>query len=49
MDIPESTQFQDLVESLKMNKEVKGLAKYVGEHILPVLNTVECQKSKEVM
>ena len=29
-DVPESTQFQDLVELLKLNKEIKGLAKYVG-------------------
>ena len=27
VDVPESTQFQDLVESLKMNKEINGLEK----------------------
>ena len=48
-DVPESTQFQDFVESLKINKEVKGLAKYVGVHILIVLNAVERQKIKEVI
>ena len=48
-DVPENTQFQDLVESLKMNKEVKGLAKYLGEHILLVMNTVQHQKIKEVL
>ena len=49
IDVPESTQFQDLVESLKNNKDIKGLAKYVGEHILTTLNTVEKQKVKEVI
>ena len=27
---PDNTQFQDLVESLKLNKDVKGLSKYVS-------------------
>ena len=49
MDVPENTQFQDLVESLKHNKDIKGLAKYVGEHILTTLNTVVKQKVKEVI
>ena len=40
-DISEHVRFQDVIESLKMNKEVNGLAKYVGEHILPVSDTVE--------
>ena len=29
-DVHENTQFQDLVESLKHNEYIKGLAKYVG-------------------
>ena len=48
-DLPDSTQLKDLVESLKIYTEVKGLAKYVGEHILLVLNIVERQKIKEVI
>ena len=39
-DISEHVRFHDIIESLKMNNEVNGLAKYVGEHILPVLDTV---------
>ena len=31
-----------------MNKEIDGLAKYVGEHILTRLDMVEKQKVKEV-
>ena len=36
-DIPEYVKYQDLMESLKTNKEVKGLPRYVGEHVLPTL------------
>ena len=34
---------------MKHNKDIKGLAKYVGEHILTTLNTVEKQKAKVVI
>ena len=40
-DVSESVRFQDLMESLKMNKEINGLAKYVGEHKVHGLDTVE--------
>lgn len=48
-DISEHVRFQDVIESLKMNKEVNGLAKYVGEHILPVLDTVETQTMMQIV
>ena len=48
-DVPESTQFQDLAESLKLNREIKGLAKYVIEHILTTFNTEEKQKIEEIV
>ena len=35
-DISEHMRFHDVIKLLKMNKDVNGLAKYVGEHILPV-------------
>ena len=44
-DVPESTQFQDLVETLKLNREKKGLVKYVSEHILTTPNTAEKYKT----
>ena len=47
--VPESMQFQDLVESLKLNKDIKGLAKYVSEHALTIWNTVEKQKIEEIV
>ena len=43
-DVSESVRFQDVMESLKMNKEINGLAKYVGEHILPALDMIERKK-----
>ena len=48
-DIPEHVKFADLIESLKTNKEIKGLQKYVGEHILPVLETKVDQTLKKVL
>ena len=47
-DVSEGVRFQDVIELLKMNKEIDGLAKYVGEHILTRLDMVEKQKVKEV-
>ena len=47
-DVSESVRFQDVMESLRMNKEINGLVKYVGEHILLALHMVEKQKVKEV-
>ena len=37
-DYPEYMKYQDLMESLKTNKDVKGLPRYVGEHVLPTLD-----------
>ena len=48
-DIPEHVKFADLIESLKINKEIKCLQKYVGEHILPVLETKVDQTLKKVL
>ena len=48
-DVPENTQFQALAEYLKHHKDIKGLAKYVEEHILTTRNTVEKQKMKDVV
>ena len=45
-DVPENTKYQDLIESLKTNKEVKNLPKFVGEHVLTVLKEVDDQTTK---
>ena len=36
-DVPEYVKFHDFIEELKKNKDIKGLQRYVAEHILPVL------------
>ena len=48
-EIPEYVKYQDLMESLKTNKEIKGLPKYVGEHILPILERKQDQTMKKVL
>ena len=48
-NIPKYAKFQDLIESLKNNKEIKGLPRYVGEHILPVLEKKTEQTIKKVL
>ena len=32
-----------------MNKEIEGLAKYVGEHVIARLDTIEKHKVKEMI
>ena len=48
-NIPEYLKFQDLIDGLKNNKEIKGLSRYVGEHILPVLEKKTNQTIKHVL
>ena len=38
-DIPEIVKFKDLIESLKNNKEIKGLPQYIGEKDQPNYET----------
>ena len=40
-EIGENRRFHEVIESLKVNKEVIGLAEYVATYVLPVLDTVE--------
>ena len=48
-EIPEHVKYADLVESLKTNKEIKGIQKYVREHVHPILETKEDQTLKKVL
>ena len=48
-EIPEYVKYQDLMESLKTNKEIKGLPKYIGGHVLPILNKKTDQTMKRVL
>ena len=40
-DLSEAVRYQDVIESLKMNKDIEGLAKYIGEHVVGKLDTIE--------
>ena len=33
-DMPENAKYQEIIESLKMNKDIEGLALYIGEHVV---------------
>ena len=48
-DIPEFGKFHELIEELKKNKEIRGLQKFLAEHILPVIETKEDQNVKKVI
>merc|ERR1712240_537308 len=48
-DISEAVRYQDVIESLKLNKDIEGLAGYTGEHIVGKLDTLETQTIKELL
>ena len=45
-DLPEHSKYNEIIESLKLNKEVEGLSLYIGEHVVGKLDTVEKQTVK---
>ena len=47
-DLSEIQRFYEVVESLKLNKDVNGLADYVAVMILPRLDTIEKQTVKNL-
>ena len=48
-DLSEAVRYQDVMESLKGNKDIEGLATYVGEHVIGRLDTIEKQRVKEIV
>ena len=48
-DIPEFAKYHKLIEELKKNKEIKGLQKFLADHILPVIETKDDQNVKKVV
>ena len=48
-DIPEFAKYHELIEELKKNKEIKGLQKFLADHILPVIVTKDDQNVKKVV
>ena len=45
-DLPEHSKYNEIIESLKLNKEIEGLSLYIGEHVVGKLDTVEKQTVK---
>ena len=48
-DVPEHVKYIDFVENLKVNKDIKGLPRFVGEHVLTVLEKKSDQTIKKVL
>merc|ERR1711873_141571 len=48
-DISEAARYQDVIESLKLNNDIEGLARYTGEHVVGKLDTMEKQIVKDLL
>ena len=48
-DLPEAARYQEVIESLKVNKEIDGLAVYIGGYVVDILDTVEKQTVKNLI
>merc|ERR1712114_170615 len=48
-DMPEPARYQEVIESIKQNKNIEDLARYAGEHIVGTLDTAERQNIKEIL
>merc|ERR1712112_399306 len=48
-DLPQTIRYQEVLESIKLNKEIEGLAEYIGEHVIEKLDTLEKQTVKNLM
>ena len=48
-DIPEFAKYHELIEELKKNKDIKGLQKFLADHILPVILNKNDQNVKKVI
>ena len=48
-DILEYSKYQDMIESLKLNKEVKGLCSYVNYHIVRVCKEKKDQEIRKIL
>ena len=47
-DMPEPARYQEVIESIKQNKNIEDLARYAGEHIVGTLDTAERQGDTEI-
>ena len=46
---PEFMKYNNFMESLKVNKDIKDLPHYVGEHVLPILEKKQDQTIKKAL
>ena len=42
-------KYHNFMESLKVNKDIKDMSQYVGEHVLPVLERKQDQTIKKAL
>ena len=47
-DVPEYVKYHDIIEELKKNKDIKGLQRFIADHILPFLVKIEDQTVDKV-
>ena len=47
-DVPDYAKYHELIEELKRNKDIKGLQRYISDHILPVVIRKEDQTVDKV-
>merc|ERR1711895_214427 len=48
-DLPDHSKYNEIIESLKLNKEIEGLSLYIGEIVVGKLDTVGKQTVKEII
>ena len=48
-EIPEYVKYHEFLESLKTDKDIKGLPRYIGEYVLPILEAKEDQTIKKAL
>ena len=48
-DIPEFAKYHELIEELKKNRDIKGLQKFLADHILPVILKIDDQNIRKVI
>merc|ERR1712243_173954 len=48
-DMLEPARYQEVIESMKQNKNIEDLARYAGEHMVGKLDTTETQTIKEIL
>merc|ERR1712082_249403 len=48
-DMPDHSKYYEIIESLKLNKEIEGLSLYIGEIVVGKLDTIEKQTVRRLI